>query len=216
MTVWYSNWGRRVIMHFIDVCRKYLGWCPNAQAQVRIEKAQSFDEEVVPPGSGSFHDRALHWLGLFQNQILLQTILTVSAGVFIYAGLGGVSHWILFLAGILAGMPLSAAFGFLYWRIFNEILSVGPVVLWNRYVKTWWIITGVTVAASLCIWSFVLLGRIPGVSLEMITAFFGGFISVSFIGMLVSIWKWESGTHRKLHYDGQILGLEEEGNHAPR
>jgi len=201
-------------MHFIDACRKYLGWCPNAQGQVRIEKAQSFDEEVVPPGSGPFQERALHWLGLFQNQILLQTILTVCVGVFIYAGLGGVTHWILFLAGILAGMPLSAAVGFLYWRIFDEILSVGPVVLWNRFDKSWWIITGVTVAATLSVWALVLLGRIPGVRLEMINAFFGGFISVSFIGMLVSIWKWESDTRRQLHYDGQVLGLVKECNHA--
>ncbi len=203
-------------MHFIDACRKYLGWCPNVEAQIRLAEIDRVRDAVVPPGSGSFQDRALHWIGLFQNQILLQTIGTVCAGVFIYAGLGGVSHSILFLAGILAGMPLSAAVGFLYWRIFNEILSVGPVVLWNRFDKTWWIITGVTVAASLCIWALVLIGRIPGVSLEMITAFFGGFISISFIGMLVSIWKWESGTHRKLHYDGQILGLEKEGNHSPR
>lgn len=197
-----------------DTIRRWLGWCPNVHAPVRQVEICGVEDVVVPPGSGSFQDRTIHWLGLFQNQILLQTILTACAGFFIYASLGGVSHWNIFLVGILAGMPLSGVVGFFYWRIFNEILSVGPVALWNRFDKTWWIITGVTVIATLCIWALVLLGRIPGVSLEMITAFFGGFISVSFIGMLVSIWKWESGTHRTLYYDGQILGLENEDNHA--
>jgi len=200
-----------------EVIHGWLGWCPNAPAQVRIEKAQSFDEEVVPPGSGSFKDRAFHWFGMFQNQIMLQTTGTFCIGFYMCAGLGGVPHMNLFLVGILAGLPFSAIVGFLYWRIFYEVLHDGPVVLWNRYDKTWGIITGVTVAASLCIWTLVFLGKISGVSLEMTSAFFGGVIAVSFIGMLVSIWKWESDTHRQLCYDGLILELEKEGDmHAFR
>lgn len=195
-----------------DVIHGWLGWCPNVEAQIRQAEIYRVEDAVVPPGSGSFQDRALHWLGLFQNQIMLQTIGTFCIGFYMFAGLGSVSYWNLFLFGILAGLPFSVVVGFLYWRIFDEILSVGPVVLWNRFDKSWWIITGVTVAATLCVWALVLLGRIPGVSLEMTSAFFGGVIAVSFIGMLISIWKWESGTHRTLHYDGQILGLEKEAD----
>ena len=199
-------------MHFIDVCRKYLGWCPNVEAQIRQAEIYRVGDAEVPPGGGSFQDRAIHWLGLFQNQIILQTIGTFFIGFYMFAGLGGVSHWNFFLVGILAGLPFSVVVGVLYWRIFNEILSVGPLALWNRFDKTGWIITGVTVAASLCIWALVLLDGIPGVSLEMTTAFFGGFIAVSSFGMLVSIWKWESATHRQLHYDGKVLGLEKEAD----
>lgn len=194
-----------------DVIHGWLGWCPNVQAPVRDKKARSFDEEVVPPGSGSFKARAFHWFGLFQNQIMLQTIGTFCIGFYMCAGLGGVSHLNLFLVGILAGLPFSAIVGFLYWRIFYEVLHDGPVVLQKHYDKTWWIITGVTVAASLCIWTLVFFGKISGVSLEMASAFFGGVIAVSFLGMLVSVWKWESETHCQLHYDGLILELEKEG-----
>lgn len=195
-----------------DTIRRWLGWCPNVQAQVRDKKVRSFDGEVVPPGSGSFKARAFHWFGLFQNQITLQTIGTFCIGFYMCAGLGGVSHLNLFLVGILAGLPFSAIVGFLYRRIFYEVLHDGPVVLQKHYDKTWWIITGVTVAASLCIWTLVFLGKIPGFSLEMISAFFGGVIAVSFFGMLVSVWKWESDTHRQLHYDGLVLELEKEGD----
>jgi len=199
-------------VHFIDTCRKYLGWCPNAHARVRQTEICREKHVGVPPGSGKFKDHKIHWIGLFQNQIMLQTIGTFCIGFYMFAGLGGVSHWNLFLFGILAGLPFSVVVGVLYWRIFNEILCDGPVVLWNRYDKTWGILTGVSVAASLCIWTLVFLGKIPGVSLEMTSAFFGGVITVSFIGMLFCVWRWESDTHRQLHYDGLILELEKDGD----
>lgn len=199
-------------MNVATVVRRWLGWCPDGYARVRNTEACQEEEAFVPPGSGSFKDRAFHWLGLFQNQIMLQAIGTFCIGFSMYAGLGGGSRLDLFLVGILAGLPFSAILGFLYWRIFYEVLHDGPMVLQKHYDKTWWIITGVAIAASLCIWTLVFLGKIPGVSLEMTSAFFGGVIAVSFFGTLVSVWKWESDTHRQLHYDGLILELEKEGD----
>lgn len=201
-----------MIARITNVIHRWLGWCPHVNAQIRNEKVLSYYQEVIPPGSGSYKERVFHWLGLFRNQTILQTIGTFCIGFYMFAGLGGVSHWNFFLVGILAGLPFSVVVGVLYWRIFNEILCDGPVVLWNRYDKTWGILTGVSVAASLCIWTLVFLGKIPGVSLEMTSAFFGGIIAVSFIGMLVSVWRWESDTHRQLHYDGLILELEKEAD----
>lgn len=94
--------------------RKYLGWCPHARAWVRKANAVPEDEEVSPSGRGSVGDRAIHGLALFRNQIVLLAIGTSFAGVYLFAGLGGVSRPDLFLLGILAGLPFSAVVGLLY------------------------------------------------------------------------------------------------------
>ncbi len=94
------------------------------------------DNDTGTPGGGSLKDRVNHWIGLFRNQILLQTIGTICAGFFMFAGLGGWSNLNLFVIGMLAGLPFSVIVELWYWRIFDEVLHDGPVVLWTRYDKT--------------------------------------------------------------------------------
>ena len=193
---------------------KYLGWCPNAHSTVRMADVRPDNETAVTPGSGSLKDRTIHWLGLFRNQILLQTIGSFGAGFFMFAGLGGWSDPNLFIIGILAGLPFSVIVGLWYRRIFEVVLRCGPVVLWTRYDKTMWTLTVCAVVVSICIWALVLFGVIPGIDLNMITAFFGGVVAVSFWGLLISVQKWESDTHRRLHYNGTILGSGEDDTHS--
>jgi hypothetical protein len=199
-----------------DIVHEWLGWCPRAHAGEWNAEVRLADDSVVPQGSGSFKDRATQWLGLFRNQTLLQTIGTFCTGLCMFAGLGGWSNLNLFIIGILAGLPFSAIVGIWYWRIFNEVLNDGPVVLWSRYDNTSGILMVVTVVVSVGVWVLVLLGAIPGVDLAMTNAFFGGFVAVLFWGMLVGIQKWESDTHRRLHCDGMILKLEKAEENASR
>lgn len=203
-------------MFIADVIRQYLGWCPHAHARVRNANVLLADEAVIPSGSGSFTERSIHWLGLLRNQTLLFTIGAFFAGLYIFAGLGGWSDLNLFIVGMLAGLPFSAIAGIWYWRLFNEVLHDGPVVLWNRYDQISGPLTVLIIAVSTCVPALVLLGVIPGLDLNMTTAIFGGFVAVSFWGMLISIQIWESGTHRRLHYDGMILGLEKDDPPASR
>jgi hypothetical protein len=191
-----------------EVIRHWLGWCPDAQARVRTTEVRPDEEVVVPSAGGSFKDRAIHWLGLFYNQTILLTIGSFCAGLFIFTGLGSWSNLNLFILGILAGLPFSAFVGIWYWRIFNKVLHDGPVVLWNRYDTTMGTLTTVIVGVSVCIPILVVIGALPGVNLAMTNAFFGGFIAVLFWGILIGIQKWESDTHRRLHYDGMNLDLE--------
>jgi hypothetical protein len=133
-----------------------------------------------------------------------------------FAGLGnGWSNLNLFILGIIAGLPVSVIVGIWYWQIFTEVLHEGPVALWRRYDKTSATIAAVTLAAVTLIPALVILGALPGVSLEMTNAVFGGFMAVLFWGQLISIWIWESDTGLQLHYDLLMLELVKEEKHAP-
>ena len=88
--------------------RGWLGWCPNAHPRVRTAETRLDDEAVVPSAGGSFKTRAIHWIGLFRNQTLLQTFGTFCMGLYLFAGLGSWSNLNVFIIGILAGLPFSA------------------------------------------------------------------------------------------------------------
>lgn len=195
-------------MHIAEVIRGWLGWCPNSYARAYNVEVRLDEELVVPSAGGSLKDRAIHWFGLFRNQMMLQAIGSFLCGFYMFAGLGGVSNLNIFIIGLLAGLPSSAIIGVWYWRIFNEVLREGPVVLWTRYDKTSGTLTVVSVAVSIAVPVLALFGVIPGVNLAMTTAFFGGLVAVLFWGVLIAVWKWESDSHRQLHYDGMILELE--------
>lgn len=195
---------------WFNTLRKYLGWCPRAQIRMRNADVLTDDRAVVPPESGAFKDRAVQWLNLFRNQIMLLAIGTSFAGVYLFAGLGGVSRPDLFFLGILAGLPLSAVVGFLYWRIFDEVVRDGPVVLLNRFDKASGILAVATAVIILYGQVYFLTGPAPWFDATMPNAFFGGFIGTLFWGLLISAVKWESDTRRRLQYDGMILMLEKD------
>ena len=197
-----------------ETIRRWLGWCPHVNTQIRHEKVLSYCPGAIPPGSGSYKERVFHWLGLFRNQTILQTIGTICVGVYLFAGLGGLIHPNLFLIGILTGLPFSVLYGFWYWRIFNEVLFEGPVVLRHRFSIGASILAVVSAVVIIYAQIYFLTGLTPWFDATITNAFIGGFVAVSFIGMLFSVWRWESDTHRHLHYDGLILELGEEGNHA--
>jgi hypothetical protein len=201
--------------HFSEVIRGWLGWCPNSHAQVHTGIITPEHDPVIPSGRGSLKTRAIHWIGLFRNQIILSSLAMPITGFWMFAGLGGGSEPVLFIIGILAVLPASAATGNWYWRIFDEVLCNGPVVLMNRRDRTTRILTTLSFAVAL-IPVLVLFGVLPGVTMTMMIAFMGGFVAVPFWGMVIAIQKWETGNHCRLHYDGMILQLEKEGEYAIR
>jgi hypothetical protein len=155
----------------------------------------------------------MNWLGLFRNQVLLSSLAMSATGFWMFAGLGGWSSPGLFITGILAGVPFTAVTGFWYLRIFNEVIREGPVVLMNRQDRTSWTLTVLGIAVSF-IPALVLFGAVPGMTMEMVPAFMGGFIGVLFWGMFIGVLKWESVNHRRMHFDGMILELEKEETNA--
>jgi hypothetical protein len=204
-----------VTIRVSEVIRGWLGWCPNTHARVRKTDIRFNDEPMVPSSGGSFKGQIVRWFGLFRNQVLLYSLVISATGFWMFAGLGGGSSPALFIIGILAGLPLSAVTGIWYLRIFNEVIREGPVVLMNRQDKTSGTLTGLGLAVSL-IPVLVLFGVLPGVTMEMMIAFIGGFVAVLLWGLFIAIMKWESGTHRQLHFDGMILQLEKEDTYAVR
>jgi hypothetical protein len=190
-----------------EIVRGYLGWCPVENRRSRTEFVNPDLIVSAPPESGSLKARAYHWLGLLRNQVLLYSFIISATGFWMFAGLGGGSSPGLFLIGILAGVPISAVTGIWYRGIFDEVLREGPLVLMSRQDKTSGILTAIGIAVSF-IPVLVLLGVIPGITMEMMLAFMGGFVAVLLWGMFIAILKWESATHRRLHFDGMILELE--------
>jgi hypothetical protein len=202
-------------IHVSEVIRGWLGWCPNAQVQIRGQSRKPNDVTVTSSGSRSFQSNAIHWAILFRNQTILLTIGSFLMGLVMFVWLGnGWSNLNLFILGILAGLPVSVIVGIWYWQIFNEVLHEGPVALWRRYDKTSATIAVVTLAAVTVIAILVITGALPGVSLEMTNAVFGGFMAVLFWGQLISIRIWESDTGLHLQYDLLMLELVKEEKHA--
>ena len=198
-----------------EVIRRWLGWCPNAQVQIRGQAKKQNDVTLISPESRSFQSNSTHWYILFRNQTIFLTIGSFLMGLFMFAGLGnGWSYLNLFILGIIAGLPVSMIVGIWYWQIFTEVLHEGPVALWRRYDKTSATIAVVTLAAVTVIPILVITGALPGVSLEMTNAVFGGFMAVLFWGQLISIWIWESDTGLQLQYDLLMLELVKEKHAA--
>ena len=132
-----------------------------------------------------------------------------------FAGLGnGWSNLNLFILGIIAGLPVSVIVGIWYWKIFTEVLHEGPVALWRRYDKTSATIGVVTLAAVTVIPILVITGALPGVSLAMTNAVFGGFMAVLFLGTTHQYLDLGIGHRATLQYDLLMLELVKEEKHA--
>jgi len=194
-------------MHITTIIRRYLGWCPNAHTRMRTVIIRPDGESIVPAARGSFKDRVAHWLGLFRNQIFLFSLVLSATGFWMFAGLGGLLYPLVFLCGILTALPVSVYVGIWYWRIFNEVLLEGPVVLWIRHNGRSGILTAVSIAFAI-LPVLILFGLLPGVKMDMMITFYGGIFVVPFWGTLIAIQVWESETHKILHYDGMILEME--------
>jgi hypothetical protein len=201
-------------MYFTDAIRQYLGWCPNAQPKRCNVVIRPDDNLVVPVDGGSFKARAMHWLGLFRNQIMLYAPVLSATGFWMFAGLGEGSYPLLFVSGMIVGILFSVYVGIWYKRVFDEVLHDGAVVLMNRYNVSETHLMRFFIYAPPVVMMLVFIGAVPGVNLTMTNAVIAGFVSVLLWGLYVTIWKWESETHKTLQFDGMILELEKEEKHV--
>jgi len=202
------------ITQLSEVIRGWLGWCPNGQSRVCHVAGEPDDFMNTPSQRGPFMDCATHWIELFHNQMLLMSFLLSVTGFWMFAGMIAWSFPLLFICGMITGLLCSVYVGTWYWRIFNEVLTEGPVILRNRFDASSPYFSGIRILAPLVIISMVFIGAVPGVNLAMINAIIAGICVVIFWGPLISTLKWESETHRVLHFDGMILELEREEKHT--
>jgi Protein of unknown function (DUF1673) len=176
-------------MHLAQTIRKYLGWCPNAQEGTRTLSIQPCDETVSPSAGGSFKARAMNWLGLFRNQIMVLALYFSVVGVLLSVFMGGIDIPMFFI-GLVAGSLLSVFQGIRFWKTMNEVRESGAVFLAALYDKT-----------------TISFGAIPGITMPMSNSITGGFIFMLFWWFLLITWIWESQTKRNLLSDGLMLSL---------
>jgi hypothetical protein len=194
-----------MITRISEIIHGWLGWCPNAHARVRNAEVRLNDAAVVPSAGGSFKDRAIHWLGLFRNQIILLALYFSVMGVLLSVFIGGIDV-LMFFIGIVAGSLLSVFQGIRFWKTMNEVRENGAVLLVTLYDKTTIIITLIVFMVPMV----VSLGAIPGVDMTILNSISGGFIFIMFWWVLLVTWIWESQTKRHLLSDGLMLSLERE------
>ena len=192
-------------MHITEVVRRHLGWCPNSEVQMSAVAARPCDETGTPSGSGTFKDRAFHWLGLFRNQLIVLAMYFSVVGVLLSVFLGGIDV-LMFLVGIAAGSLLSAFQVIRFWKTMNEVRDEGAVFLATLYDKTTIILTLIVAMVP----TAVFLGAIPGITMMMSNSIGGGFIFILFWWILVVVWRWESRAKRHLLSDGLMLSLARE------
>ena len=192
-------------MHFTETIRRHLGWCPNVLTQVRNTEGGLDDEVFAPSASGTFKDRAIHWLGIFRNQIILLALYFSVVGVLLSVFMGGVDVSMFFI-GIVEGSLLSVFQAIRFWKTMNEVRENGAVFLVTLYDKT-------TIAIALIVFMipiFISLGVIPGIDITMVNSISGGFVFIIFWWLLVVTWIWEARTQRQLRSDGLMLSLARE------
>ncbi|MCX6682933.1 MAG: DUF1673 family protein [Methanoregula sp.] len=188
-----------------EVIHQWLGWCPDAHARVRKAEVRLDDEAFVPSAGGSFKDRAIHWLGLFRNQILILALWFSVVGILLSIFMRGIDTP-LFLIGIVAGSLLSVFQGIRFWKTMNVVQESGAVFLVTLYDKT---TIAITILVAM-IPMFVSVGAIPGTDMSTLNSITGGFIFILFWWLLLVIWIWESTTKRHLQSDGLMLSLAKE------
>jgi hypothetical protein len=196
-------------VHFVEVIRGWLGWCPSAPARIQRVASELDDATGTPSGSGSFKEKAFRWLGLFRNQMLILAIWFSVIGYLLLITIGD-NNLMLFIWGLLAGLGLSAFLGFRFWKTMNEVRDEGAVLLATLYDKTTITITLIVGSVPMAI----SLGAVPGLNLSMLNSVTGGFMFILFWWCLLVVWYWETRTRRQLHSDGLMLSLAPEVNHV--
>ncbi len=193
-------------MHPAQTIRKYLGWCPEGKRQNRTAFAQS-DSIVEKNTSGrpKYGARAINWLGIFRNQLLVLALYFSVVGVLLSVFLGGINLPMFFI-GVLAGSVLAVFQGIRFWKTMNEVRDEGAVFLATLYDKTTLALTVIVAMVP----AAVFLGAVPGITMIMLNSIIGGFIFILFWWILLVTWIWESRTNRHLVSDGLMLSLARE------
>ena len=188
-----------------EVIRGWLGWCPVGKRQNRT--AETLLDGVVEntserPKNGA---RAITWLGIFRNQLLVLALYFSVAGVLLSVFLGG-NDILMFFIGVLAGSVLAAFQAIRFWKTMNEVRDEGAVFLATLYDKTTLALTLIVAMVP----TVVFLGVVPGITMIMLNSIMGGFIFILFWWILLVTWIWESRTNQRLLSDGLMLSLSRE------
>jgi len=192
-------------MHFTEVIRLRLGWCPEGARQNRTAKTQP--DGIVENTSESPKNgvRVRNWLGIFRNQLLVLALYFSVVGVLLSVFLGGINIPMFFI-GVLAGSMLAVFQAIRFWKTMNEVRDEGAVFLATLYDKT--TLTLILIVAMVP--TVVFLGAVPGMTMIMLNSIIGGFIFILFWWFLVVTWIWESRTNHRLLSDGLMLSLARE------
>ena len=188
-----------------EVIRGWLGWCPEGKKQNRTAKTQPdgiVENTSERPKNGA---RAINWLGIFRNQLLVLALYFSVVGVLLSVFLGGINIPMFFM-GVLAGSLLAVFQAIRFWKTMNEVREEGAVFLATLYDKTTLILTLIVAMVP----TAVFLGAVPGINMTMLNSIIGGFIFILFWWFLVVTWIWESRTNHRLLSDGLMLSLARE------
>jgi hypothetical protein len=192
-------------MHFTEVIRRGLGGCPEGKRQNSITLTQTDSIIEDTSGRATYRRRAITWLGIFRNQLLVLALYFSVAGVLLSAFLGG-NDILMFIIGVLAGSALAAFQALRFWKTMNEVRDEGAVFLATLYDKTTLTLTLIVAMVP----TVVFLGAAPGITMIMLNSSIGGFIFILFWWFLVVTWIWESRTNHRLLSDGLMLSLARE------
>jgi hypothetical protein len=192
-------------MHFTEVIRRGLGWCPGGKRQNSIALTQTDRIIETPSKRATFRGRVITWLGIFRNQLLVLALYFSVVGVLLSVFLGG-NDILMFFIGILTGSVLAAFQAIRFWKTMNEVRDEGAVFLATLYDKTTLTLTLIVAMVP----TVVFLGGVPGITMIMLNSIIGGFIFILFWWFLVVTWIWESRTNQHLLSDGLMLSLARE------
>src|SRR5512137_2898180 len=188
-----------------EVIQGWLGWCPEGKRQNRTAEIHLDGNVKNTSERPKNRARAITWLGIFRNQLLVLALYFSVVGVLLSAFLGG-NDILMFFIGVLAGSVLAAFQALRFWKTMNEVRDEGAVFLATLYDKT-------TIALTLIVAmvpTVVFLGAAPGITMIMLNSSIGGFIFILFWWFLVVTWIWESRTNQRLLSDGLMLSLARE------
>jgi hypothetical protein len=192
-------------MHFTEVIRRGLGWCPEGKRQNSIALTQKNSIIEDTSGRSTYRRRVINWLGIFRNQLLVLALYFSVVGVLLSVFLGG-NDILMFFIGVLAGSVLAAFQAIRFWKTMNEVRDEGAVFLATLYDKTTLALTLIVAMVP----TVVFLGAAPGITMIMLNSSIGGFIFILFWWFLVVTWIWESRTNHRLLSDGLMLSLARE------
>lgn len=196
-------------MHLARTIRKYIGWCPNADARMRKAETRTDESSSVSSGKDVPTANAVNWWSRYRNWLFFWALINIPFAFSLWTFLPMDGNYILFfIVGVATGSLVFILYAHRLWRRYDEVFERGYLEETAMNQK---VVPSLVVSTVILLISFellVFLGYIPGIDFFILPAFLIGFSIIPwFVLILVIIWESRTGNRLYLDRKGQKVSM---------
>lgn len=203
-------------MYLAQIFRKYLGWCPGADAQVRKTAVLPDEITTSSSGGGALPAHASSWWSRYRNRLLFWALFYLAFPLFflpLYLPAQG-NYVPFFIAGIFIASLVFLLNVRRLWRLYDNVLERGcteePAP--RQHMVAYLVVSAVIL--MICFELLVFLEFIPGMDFLVLPAFLSGFSIIPWFAFwLIVVWESGSGCRLFLNEKGLYVRRRDQGAH---